>query len=188
MGYETGKIYKLSCSDGKYYFGSTIRPLKSRLASHKHASTKTETNTAYTHIKSIGWDNVDIELIELFPCENKHQLLERETWHIIQHKHDVLCLNTRNPLTDKNSDESKHIHADKCKTYYQDHREEILQKRKEYNLVHREQRAEYSREYAVKNSEVLKPYYQQYAVENRERRNRMARERRERLKPKLVLQ
>lgn len=178
MGYENGKIYKLNCEDGKYYFGSTIRSLQTRLASHKHACKKTETNNAYTHIKTIGWDNVGIELVESFPCENKQQLLERETWYICEHKADSMCLNSRNPVTDQ----TKQAHAAKCKNYYQLHREEILQRRSEYQITNRAQRSEYNREYANKKSESLKEYYKQYAIENRERRNRLAKERRERLK------
>ncbi len=179
MGYETGKIYKLQCSDGKYYFGSTIRPLASRLSSHKHASKNTETNNTYNHINAIGWDNVTINLVEIFPCETKQQLLQRELWFINEHRNDILCLNTRNPVTDNKTPEAKQIHKDKCRQYYQRHRDEILQKRSDYQLENREKRTEYNREYCKQNNEKLKEYNKQYAVDNRERRNRLARERRE---------
>lgn len=179
MGYETGKIYKLQCSDGKYYFGSTIRPLSGRLSSHKHASRNTNTNNAYNHINSIGWSNVMISLIELFPCETKQQLLQREMWFINEHRNDVLCLNTRNPVTDNNTPESKQQHKEKCKEYYLQHRDEMLQKRREYQTENREKRTEYNSEYRQQHSEKLKEYDKQYAIDNRERRNRLARERRE---------
>ncbi len=182
MAYDAGKIYKLVCEDGKYYIGSTIRPLKSRLSSHRNASTKTQTNNAYNHIKTIGWDKVTIELIELFPCENRNQLLKRETLYICQHKDDVLCLNTRNPLTDDTTPESKLAHKEKCKEYYEQHREDILQKRAEYQKQNREKRTQYNRQYAEKNAESLKEYYKEYADKNRERRNQLARERRARQK------
>lgn len=178
MGYNTGKIYKLACEDGKYYIGSTTRPLKVRLSSHRNASTKTETNNAYNHIKTIGWDKVTIELIEFFPCENRNQLLERETCFISQSKEDQLCLNTRNPLTDDTTPEAKQAHKEKCKKYYQKHREEILQKRTEYQVENREKRSEYTKQYSEKNAESLKEYYKEYADKNRERRNRLARDRR----------
>lgn len=182
MGYETGKIYKLVCDDGKYYIGSTIRCLKMRLSSHKSASTKTETNNTYNHIKTIGWDKVKIELIELFPCENRIQLLERETWHISQHKENQLCLNTRNPLTDNTTPEAKEAHKEKCKEYYQQHRGEILQKRSEYQTENREQRSEYNREYRQRNAEKLKAYDKEYAEKYRERRRELVRVRRARQK------
>jgi len=177
MGYETGKIYKLQCSDGKYYFGSTIRTLASRLSSHKYASKNAQTNNTYNHINAIGWDNVTITLVELFPCETKQQLLQRELWFISEHKNDVLCLNTRNPLADT-SPEARQQHKDKCKEYYVQHRDELLQKRRDYQIENREKRTEYSSEYRQQHSEKLKEYDKQYAIDNRERRNRLARERR----------
>lgn len=182
MGYEAGKIYKLVCDDGRYYMGSTIRPLNGRLSSHKSASTKTETNNAYNHIKTVGWDKVKIELVELFPCENRNQLLERETWHISQHKENEMCLNTRNPLTDNTTPEAKEAHKEKCKEYYQQHREEILQKRTEYQTENREQRSEYNREYRQRNAEKLKSYDREYAEKYRERRRELVRARRARQK------
>lgn len=182
MKYETGKIYKLVCDDGKYYIGSTIRPLYARLSNHKSASTKTQTNNAYNHIKTVGWDKVKIELVELFPCENRNQLLERETWHISQHKENDLCLNTRNPLTDNTTPEAKETHKEKCKEYYQQHREEILQKRTEYQTENREQRSEYNREYRQRNAEKLKAYDKEYAEKYRERRRELVRARRARQK------
>ena len=178
MGYEAGKIYKLVCDDGKYYIGSTIRALNNRLSSHKNASRKTETNNAYNHIKTIGWDKVVIELIELFPCETRNQLLERETWHISQNKDNTLCLNTRNPLTDNTTPEAKKAHKEKCKEYYQQHREEVLQKRSEYQIENREKRSEYNREYREKNVEKLKQYDREYAIKYRDRRRELLRDRR----------
>lgn len=182
MGYETGKIYRLVCEDDKYYIGSTIRPLNGRLSSHKYRSRETETSNAYNHIKTIGWDKVRIELVELFPCENRTQLLERETWHISQHKEDAMCLNTRNPLTDNTTPEAIQSRKEYCREHYQQHREERLQKQKEYHEEHREERSEYNREYRQRNAEKLKEYDRQYAEANRERRNHLTRERRARQK------
>lgn len=174
MGYESGKIYKIVCQDGNYYIGSTLRTLKSRLASHKHASKHTDTNNAYNHINTIGWDNVTIQLIELFPCKTKQELLERELWHIAQDNTNN-CLNTRNPVV---SEKAKEVHREKCKEYYQEHRDEILKKRSEYQIKNREKRTEYNRLYVSENANKLKDYNQQYVAEHRERRNQLARERR----------
>lgn len=174
MGYESGKIYKLICEDGTYYIGSTVRSLSSRLASHKHASKASNTSTAYAHINTIGWDHVRIQLIELFPCESKDQLLQRESWHIGEAKHDNACLNTRSPVA------VAEVHREQCKEYYRQHRDAILESRRKYHEEHREERANYNKEYAVRNAESLKEYYRQYAIENRERRNQLARERRAR--------
>jgi predicted GIY-YIG superfamily endonuclease len=177
MGYEAGKIYRLQCSDGKYYFGSTIRALSARLSSHKYASSSAKTNDTYNHINTIGWGNVTISLVEPFPCETKQELLQRELWFINEHKNDILCLNTRNPIAD-DTPEAKQQHKDKCKEYYIQHRDELLQKRRDYQTENREQRTAYNSEYRQQHSEKLKDYNKQYAIDNRERRNRLARERR----------
>ena len=177
MGYENGKIYKLQCSDGNYYFGSTIRALTTRLSSHKYASKNTETNDTYNHIKTIGWDNVTINLVEIFPCETKQQLLQREMWFIGEHKNDILCLNARNPVAD-NTPEANQQHKDKCKEYYARHRDGMLQKRREYQIENREKRTDYNNEYRQQHAEKLKEYNKQYAIDNRERRNRLVGERR----------
>lgn len=177
MGYEAGKIYRLQCSDGKYYFGSTIRTLATRLANHKHTSRNTKTSDVYNHINVLGWNSVTIALVELFPCETKQQLLQREMWFISEHKNDDMCLNTRNPLAD-DTPEAKQRHKDKCKEYYIQHRDELLQKRRDYQTENREQRTAYNSEYRQQHSEKLKEYNKQYAIDNRERRNRLARERR----------
>lgn len=182
MGYEDGKIYKIVCEDGKYYIGSTIRTLKARLAGHKRASTNTDTNNAYNHIKTIGWDKVKIETIELFPCENRNQLLERETMYISQSKEDPLCLNTRNPITDKTTPEAKQHHKERCKEYYRQNREEILQKRSEYQTENRENRSKYNKEYREKNADKLKQYDKEYTIKYREKRKELNRIRREKQK------
>lgn len=118
-----------------------------------------------------------VQLVELFPCESKTQLLERETWYITEHKNDELCLNTRNPITNKHTPESKQEHKEKCRKYYQQHREEMLQKRHEYQLENREKKSEYNKNYTIQNAERLKEYNRNYIIENRERRNWMKRER-----------
>lgn len=93
MGYEKGKIYKLECDDGHFYYGSTIAELKTRFQGHKRASGK-QPYRVYQHINTIGWDKVKIVLIENFPCENRKQLIQKENEYIISNKGNKLCLNT----------------------------------------------------------------------------------------------
>jgi predicted GIY-YIG superfamily endonuclease len=60
--YKYGQIYKLQCTDGHFYIGSTTKSLAKRLRWHKDASLR-GTNRLYTHINSIGWDNVHMSLM-----------------------------------------------------------------------------------------------------------------------------
>ena len=90
--YIDGKIYRLLCNDGHYYIGSTIQPLNIRFNVHKHLS-KNGPNKIYEYINEIGWDHVDIKLIENYPCDTKKELTDREKYYTTQSKNDPLCLN-----------------------------------------------------------------------------------------------
>jgi predicted GIY-YIG superfamily endonuclease len=71
--YNNGKIYKLVCEDGCYYIGSTIQKLNHKFNSHKKSSKKVVCRV-YEHINIIGWDKVQIELVENYSCNNKQYL------------------------------------------------------------------------------------------------------------------
>lgn len=132
MGYDSGKIYRLLCNDGHYYYGSTIVNLSRRLYSHKDSSKKM-TSKLYNHINKIGWDNVKIELIENFPCENREQLRKKENEYIISTINDSLCLNTlKSHITDEERDK-------RCKNYYLENKSYILQRNENYYKIHEEE-------------------------------------------------
>jgi len=94
--YSKSKLYKLVCSSGYYYIGSTIEPyLCRRLANHRCDSQKPQynKNKLYSHINSIGWDNVKIVLIEQFSCNSKDELKQKENELIVAAEMDSMCLN-----------------------------------------------------------------------------------------------
>ena len=99
--YSSSKIYHLNCSDGNYYIGSTISVLSFRLNNHKQLSKKESISRAYQYINSIGWDNVDIKLIENYSCNSKKELNAREALYINEAiaKNDMMCLNIENTIT-----------------------------------------------------------------------------------------
>ena len=81
--YNNGKIYKIVNNvDDKIYVGSTCGTLRLRLSRHKTQSRKFLNQGVYSHLNSIGWDNVRIILIENVTAENKDQLLMREQHYI----------------------------------------------------------------------------------------------------------
>ena len=70
MDYKKGKIYALrSHQTDEYYIGSTTQPLFKRLYSHKHSREQ---------IDLLKYNDVYIELIENYSCDNKEQLTRRE--------------------------------------------------------------------------------------------------------------
>ena len=83
-------IYKLVCTDGHYYIGSTTQKLNIIFNRYKYLS-KTRTDRVYEHINILGWDKVNIELIEKYPCNNKKELNKKEENYIDYT--DFLCLN-----------------------------------------------------------------------------------------------
>jgi len=110
--YSHSKIYRLECSTGHYYIGSTTNKLLCiRLANHR-ASAKDPRyiNTkVYKHINAIGWDNVKIVLIESVSCRDKDDLNMKENEYVIKALGDDLCLNhNRVMITDNDR-----IQADK---------------------------------------------------------------------------
>lgn len=159
--YNNGKIYKLLCDDGHYYIGSTTQKLNHRFNNHK-TSAKTGTSKAYTYINSIGWDKVKIELIEDYPCTIKSELNEREEYYISQSKSDELCLNINSALL------TEEKRKENMKKYYEEHKEEIIEKHRDYIEENREKVNEYQAQYRLDNAEKRREYSRQYALEHPE--------------------
>jgi hypothetical protein len=91
--YKNGKIYRLVCEDGHYYYGSTTQ-LKLNLVFNNHKIiSKNNRTRLYQHINTIGWDKVYIELVEEYSCNNKGELTLKETAYINNSNTDFLCLN-----------------------------------------------------------------------------------------------
>jgi hypothetical protein len=93
---KKGKIYKLYCDDGSYYYGSTTdKYLSKRFHSHKADSNKDayKNNKVYSHIHSIGWDCVKCILVEEFDYTTREDMKRRENKYIVEGLPDPLCLN-----------------------------------------------------------------------------------------------
>ena len=78
--YANGKIYRLVNSvDNEEYVGSTCTPLAKSLYSHKIKAKQEVNRRVYSHLNKEGFDNVNIVLIEEYPCENKMELERKRT-------------------------------------------------------------------------------------------------------------
>ena len=92
--YLNGKIYKIINSvNDKCYVGSTISTLNRRLIEHKCYSKKARTATSKILIDEDP-DNVSIQLIELYPCLTKKELLLRERYWL----ENMECVNKQRPI------------------------------------------------------------------------------------------
>jgi hypothetical protein len=152
--YENSKIYRLVCSDGFFYIGSTCVPLCKRLYRHKDKSKKEPERKVYKHIINLGWENVKIILIEEFQCKNKDELRRREQEEIDKYKTDEKCLNNKNAYgIDK--DRRKNYEKVYYKTQYEAHRDECLVKMKDYYESHRDNILEQRKAHWEANKEEI---------------------------------
>ena len=163
MGYDEGKIYKLSCEDGHYYYGSTITALRTRLHGHKLASKK-QPYRVYAHINTIGWDKVTIELVENYPCADRKELNKRESEYIGNSRNDALCLNTI--LSHATPEQREEKRAEYFKTYVR----VITEDRKEYQK-------NYTKEWREAHKDELKIKKHEDYQKNKEARDQKNRER-----------
>jgi len=129
-----GKIYKLLCDDGHYYIGSTITSLIQRTSVHK-ASSKPSISKVYEYI-GVGWDTVQIVLIEEFPCETIDALHQKEDEYVVTALNDPLCLNTNRAFL--TPERSKEAVKARSKTYHEANKEALNLKSKVYREANKE--------------------------------------------------
>ena len=129
--YQNGKIYKLWSPEGDdIYIGATTQKLYARFYEHK---TK---NNCSSRLLFQKYNDVRIELIENFSCDNKEQLTKREG----EYKRNTNCINKNVAgITNK----------EYCKEWYENNKDKIKEYRKEYR-----------KEYYENNKEKIKEYYE----------------------------
>ena len=92
----SGRIYRLQCSDGKFYIGFTTKTLKQRLTAHKQKSreAREQSRRLYKHILNIGWENVEMELLREIEYDDRKEILQIENQYIENAFADGNCLNS----------------------------------------------------------------------------------------------
>ena len=152
--YSNGKVYRLVNNvDNQEYVGSTTQTLIQRKGGHKRKAVVVPNRRVYQHLNNVGWDNVEIILIESYPCQTKEELNARE-----RHWIDTLkpSLNKVIPLrTHRESQKAYDIaNADTIKEYQREYRQKNAEKIKEGNREYRQQNAdkiaEKQREYRLR--------------------------------------
>lgn len=156
--FQNAKIYKLWSPQGpEIYIGSTVNSLAKRKGGHK-----TNYNigaSCSSRILFEKYDDIRIELIEDFPCDNKHQLNKREGSYI----RSLQCVN-------------RHIAGRTGQEYYQQYKDRINQTHKEYNEANKSIIKEQRWEYYQNNKEEIKQRQREYDRNNRDRINQQSRE------------
>lgn len=142
--YSKSKIYKLTSSNSnEIYIGSTILDLCKRKAHHIASYKRFLLYKAnyITSIKIIEYGgNIDICLLEEYPCNNKEQLHQKERFYIENNN----CVNKNIPTrTPKEYDEAN---KDKDAKY----RELNKERAKAYRELNKDKQKEYNKKYRIK--------------------------------------
>jgi hypothetical protein len=166
--YENAKIYKItSIHSDLVYIGSTIQKLSSRKSGHM-VSYKRWLNNGINYTSSyelIKLGDIDICLIEEFPCENKEQLHKRERYYI---ENTNKCINIKNPYF--NIKEYREKHKEKAKEYMKDYYLNNKDKRQEYLNKKKDVLFENRKKYKEDNKDKIKEEQHKYYIENKEKK------------------
>ena len=155
VNYSLGKIYELvnTINRETIYIGSTCNTLSQRWRQHKLKVGDVKCRyRIYELIRCIGVDNVEILLIEQYPCSSKIELNMREGYFIKLLKpvgncqvagamYDEFGVKNVNDYLMKYRENNK----DKIKGYYEKNKDRIR---------------EYQRKYRENNKDKIKGYYE----------------------------
>ena len=147
--YQKGKIYKLwspQGTDEEVYYGSTCNDLRFRKYGHKYKK------NCSSKILFEKYDDVRIELVEEYSCNNRAELEKREGEYIRENN----CLN-------------KNISGRTPKEWREDNKEKILEYKKEWYKNNKKKLAEQQREYNKNNKQKITEYQKEWRENNREK-------------------
>jgi hypothetical protein len=162
--YQKAKIYKLWSPQGEedeVYYGSTCNDLRFRKSEHKNK------RNCSSKILFEKYDDVRIELVEDYPCNNKAELNKKEGHYIRENK----CLNKQIAGRTKKewNEDNKEKITKQTKEYYEDNKEKILESAKEYRENNKEHIAQHKKEYYLNNKERVTEYNKEYYLKKKEK-------------------
>jgi hypothetical protein len=149
-------IYKISCKNKEIdltYIGSTIS-FRKRKENHKvECNNEAKTKKLYKTIRENGgWNNWDMIIIEVFPCESKTALHTREQYWIAQ---ETKPLNER--LAYITEEEKKEKEKAQTKAYREANKEMLAEKYSVWFEANKDKRNATRREtWAKKHGEIIK--------------------------------
>ena len=173
VNYKNGKIYCIK-GGNECYVGSTTSTLSNRYTGHKKNYKKwlicgKRYTSSHDLFKKYGADNCSIELLEIFPCDNKKELRIRENYYI--HSMDNI-VNKYNSYTSPEEKKKKQLE------YRQNNREILRNKTRKYRQSKEVQlqEKEYSDKYININKDKLKLQKKIWYQKNKDRINKRKRE------------
>lgn len=172
--YKNGKIYKITDNgNNKIYYGSTINSLSKRFSGHKtdYINNNNRSNiTVFSIFNEYGLENCKIELVELFPCNDKKDLTKREGFYIKSNECVNKIIAGRTPKEYK--EDNKEYYQEYFKKHYQKNKAEILKYASEYRnkAEIKEKNKLYFKKYQKDNKEKLRAYNKAYREKNKEKK------------------
>jgi hypothetical protein len=182
VDYNTNEtvIYKIYCLDTNVtyvYFGSTTN-FRSRKWAHKSAcnneNNKQHNINLYKTIRDNGgFDNFEMVLVEVYPCESKKHLLIREQFHIDQQIDKMNSVRAYSSVEDnKERDKQYNLNnKDKIseykKQYRADNKDKIVESKKQYHLDNKDTIKEYKKQYHSDNKIIIDAKTKQYYLDNK---------------------
>ena len=165
IDYSKSKIYQIipSCDhdEGDIYIGSTVRPLSERMNKHRN-DLRCSSKIIF---EKYGVNNCKIELIELFPCETKEELLKREGE--VQRANKCVNIRIAGRTAKEYRADNRDTILEKKKVYCEEHKDEIKIKNNEYYKVNKEHINEHKKEYQLQNKVQIAEYKKQYQIDNK---------------------
>jgi hypothetical protein len=163
--YQKGKIYKM-VGYGKTYYGSTTQPLCERKSQHKQNFLKNKNGTCSKELYNLGND-IDIVLVETYPCNNKEELHQRERYYIENNE----CINKMIPIREVEEKKLlKKIYTqnkkDKINEWREKNRDKINEDKKKYRENNKDKIKEMNIRYYEKNKELI---HKKNEIKNREK-------------------
>ena len=165
--YSNTVIYKLCCNDpsiNNVYIGHTTNFTQRKSNHHSNCCNKNVENYnmyLYQFIRNNGgWENWSMLKIEDYNCNDKYEAMNRERYWIetLQSK-----LNINNPISTKEEKDKQK------KDWYEENKEQILEKSKIHYEENKEDKLEYQKQYAEDNKEKIKEQQINYRDTNKEK-------------------
>jgi hypothetical protein len=160
INYSNTVMYKIVSYDLNIldcYVGSTTEFTK-RKNCHKSICTNINSKMynlkVYQFIRDNGdWQNWSMVLIEMYPCTNHLECLQRERFWC---EHLNATLNSFVPSRSRK--EYRLDHKDQHKQYREDHKDHLREQKKQYSKDHKEQKKQYDVLYREANIDHIKKH------------------------------
>lgn len=182
--YQNGKVYKLvNDVDDKVYVGSTTSTLTKRKSGHKKDAVNQTNRRVYKHLNQVGWEHVEIVLVETYPCSTKDELNARERKWIDELKPElnkVLPCRTHKQYRQDNKEKI----ADRNRNYRHNNKEKIAERQKKWEQENKEKIAERARQYRQDNKEKIAEQKKQYTQDNKEKKQQYIQDNKEKIAEK----